>query len=146
MQLACITSMEIVHLQQYADNSKSWQCRCREGSCGDRGCDSRQLLAVCNPLAYACIQPSDYADHPQLKEMSQVCTHAICQLVLVCVRTSLLRVSIHSVLPCNPTHFTACVPALSHLQAVNVPIPNFAVSAVSCICNKHSADWTQALA
>ena len=48
-----------------------------------------QLLAVCNPLVYTRIQPSDFADHPQLTGKSLVCTHAVSQFVLVCMCASL---------------------------------------------------------
>jgi len=52
-----------------------------------------------------------------------------------------LRIIANCVNPLS-LHFTARIPTLSHLQPVNVPMPNLAVSAVSRICNKHSADWT----
>jgi len=92
-----------------------------------------QLLAVCNPLVYTRVQPSDFADHPVLKGKGLVCTHAICQLVLVCICTLLLIVSPLSAPmqpPCVPLHASQLY--LTCKQSMHVcPILRSVLSAAS---------------
>ncbi len=87
--MACIPCIPTVSLQHLLTAAQADSVGTERGLVVTEDVTAGQLLAVCNPLVYARIQPSDFADHPQLKMMSMVCTHAICQFVLVCVRAPL---------------------------------------------------------
>ena len=84
VQTACIPCTTTVSLQQLLTATQADSVGTVRGVVVMEDVTAGQLLAVCNPLVYARVQPSDFADHPQLKMMSMVCTYAISRLVLVC--------------------------------------------------------------